>query len=183
LEFQQFFPPNSFRKIMGMEPLAFLWCLILNHCIADAHKERVDKIAYLVSKSEKGNTEAQLQDCHSFVGYFEAQIQRRSTGAIAFDWPDQVNALQAADMVAWSKHRHLCGEPFNNGYEPLELLTRTLEGTIKPGIHLHFPIGEESTRKLSEIIKAENPSLLTQRAFGFAEALRLRDQNQESGGR
>ena len=66
-----------------------------------------------------------------------------------FDEPKKVNALRAADQSNNRKHSQ---ESFSEGFEPLELLTRYVESEPKPSVHFHFPVKEESIRKLAPIL-------------------------------
>ena len=49
LEVQEFFPSRQFRRLFGSTPLAFIWCLVLNHCNAKVHKshDRLSPMAYV----------------------------------------------------------------------------------------------------------------------------------------
>jgi len=148
LEFQEFFPQGKYKGLIGAAPLAFLWCLILNHSAVRDH-ERLGRVAYVVSKSDFN---PEVTDCHAFWGSFEERIKRLHSGSLTFDTPSEVNALQAADMIAWANRKKQLGEPFKSGFEPLELLTRYVESTVKPVIHFHYPATREGTQKLADIL-------------------------------
>ncbi len=154
LEFQQFFPQGKFRKLFGVAPLAFIWCMVLNNGIINLHLlDQVAKVAYVVAKSDFN---AAMFECHAFIKSYERNADREFTGAIQFDDPAAANQLQAADMVAWANRRKVAGDLFGGGFEPLELLTRTVESETKTAIHSHYKVNGESTRKLAEIVG--NPS-------------------------
>lgn len=150
LSFQQFFPSEVFRGHLTAASFAFLWCLILNHSIVKAHQEKMARMAYIVGHSPQS---AQMTDCHKFFVSFEAALEQCCTGALAYDDPKAANALQAADLVAWANLRKCLGRPFNQGFEPLELLTRDVESEVKPAIHFHFPVTDKSARALAEIVR------------------------------
>jgi hypothetical protein len=150
LEFQQFFPPTKLRKLFGVAPLAFIWCMVLNNGIVKLYAaDRVSKVAYVVAKSDLNTA---MLECHTFIQSYEENADREFTGTIAFDEPAYVNPLQAADMVAWANRRKAAGGEFDCGFEPLELLTRTVESEVKTGIHSHFKVGGDGTRRLAEIV-------------------------------
>jgi len=151
LELQEFFPASAFRGYMGAAPLAFLWCMILNHIMVRDH-DRLDRMAYLVARSPNYNP--LVTECYDFWKSGELRIGQEHTGALAFDDLPKVNALQAADMVAWANHRKRSGGSFDQGFEALELLTRYVQSDVKPSPHLHFEVTSESTRKLAEILGA-----------------------------
>ncbi|MCX6634203.1 MAG: hypothetical protein NT090_03830, partial [Acidobacteria bacterium] len=148
LEFQQFFPPARFRGLIGPAPLAFLWCMILNHVIIADH-ERMGKMAYIVDKS---HLSAQMTDCYNFWTSYETRGEEECTGSLTFERASEVCALQAADMIAWANRKRHLGQEFIDGFEPLDLLTRYVESDVKPSIHFHFPVTEESTKKLAAIL-------------------------------
>ena len=50
MEFQEFFPQPEFRKLFGVAPLAFLWCLILNRVLIEWYDD-LRPVAYVVSES------------------------------------------------------------------------------------------------------------------------------------
>jgi hypothetical protein len=147
-EFQNFFPPKTFRSHLSSTSLAFLWCMILNHIVVKDHA-RLGKMAYTLARSPQ-NT--QMTDCYDFFTSYESGQGKEFTGALAIDSPQAANALQAADLVAWSNLRKHLGKPFDAGLEPLELLTRCVESDVKPVIHFHYRVTAKGTRKLAEII-------------------------------
>jgi hypothetical protein len=149
LDFQQYFPQSKFKKLFGVAPLAFIWCMALNNSIVEENKEAVSKVSYVIAKSDFNTA---ILDCHEFIESYEKTTERNHTGSITFDNPANVNALQAADMIAWANRRKVAGLPFDSGFDALELLTRYIESDVKPGIHWHKKVNDESTRKLSEIV-------------------------------
>jgi hypothetical protein len=149
LDFEECFPHETFQRHMGAHPLAFLWCMLLNHVNIKRH-DRLGSLAYVVARSDVG---AQITDCHKFWSSYEEYIDERHSGSLAFDEPKRVNALQAADMVAWANNRkHAEQALFDRGFEPLELLTRYVESDVKPSVHFHFPVDKESTLKLAGVV-------------------------------
>jgi Protein of unknown function (DUF3800) len=148
LEFQEFFPVPKFRGLMRSAPLGVLWCMILNHINVENH-DRMARMGYVIDES---HLNPQIRDCHSFWASYEARTESTHTGSLTFAKSSTKNALQAADMVAWANRRKHLGQPFENGFEPLELLTRYVDSAVKPIIHFHFRVGRESTRKLASIL-------------------------------
>lgn len=151
-EFQQYFPKYCFRGYMGSAALAFLWCMLLNHLNVKS-EERMAPMAYVVARSD---VNSELADCYNFWRSYEVRITAEYTGAFGIEEPRRVNALQAADMVAWANLKRHRGENFDRGFEPLELLTRYVESDVKPNVHFHFPVSGESTKKLAAILGQPN---------------------------
>jgi hypothetical protein len=149
IEFQEFFPADQFRGYMGAAALGFLWCMVLNGIIVREHKHKIYRMGYMVARSD---INAQLTDAYNFLRSYEVRIEEETIGPFSIDEPSQVNALQAADMVAWANLRKHRGEDFRNGFEPLELLTRHVESDVKPGIHFHFKPSRKSTENLAAIV-------------------------------
>jgi hypothetical protein len=152
--FRGIFPHKDFKKAFGPTPLAFLWCMVLNYGIVKERKEQVTRIAYFLSNSP---VNIQMHDCYDFFRFYEPHMGMELTGSIGFDSPKWVSALQAADMVAWANRKKQLDEPFNNGFEPLELLTPNPPLGFerlqrKPIIHFHYPVHNASTKRLTEIL-------------------------------
>jgi hypothetical protein len=162
-EFRNSFAPEIFRHHVSPDAMAFYWCLLLNHIVVKQHKTRLEKMSYYVANSSR-NT--QLLDAYHFWKSYEDRMGEHHTGACGFDDAKQVNALQAADLVAWSNHRKDAGLPFNHGFEPLVLLTRSVGSDVKPIIHFHYPVKATTIAKLAAILgnpvraKARRQSLL-----------------------
>jgi hypothetical protein len=153
-DFKECFPSDKFKSLFGPAPLAFIWCMVLNQLICDETK-RVSRVAYLVSETVESS---QIVEAHRFVRHYAEINHFDSIGAVAFDSHKNVNALQAADMIAWSNRKKMLREKFDQGFEPLERLTRTVKGTERGFPHFHFETKIESTRKLADIITAEFPN-------------------------
>lgn len=149
LTFQTFSPKSEYRGRFGSTALAFLWCLVLNHNIVHDHKDAMDCMAYVLSDSPNN---IQMADCYNFFRSFERKTGNDLTGSFSLDDPKRLDALQAADMIAWAKRREWLEEPFDNGFGPLADLTRKLgSAENKPIIHFHFNPTAKSTRRLARI--------------------------------
>ena len=147
-EFQNLFSPQTFRSHLSSTSFAFLWCMILNHSLVKGHS-RLDKMAYVIARSPQN---AQMTDCYNFWTSYESIEGKEFAGSLTFDTPKAANALQAADLVAWANLRKHVGRAFDDGFEPLELLTRDVASDVKPSIHFHYPVTDRSTQKLAEIV-------------------------------
>jgi hypothetical protein len=147
-EFQNLFPPQTFRSHLSSTSFAFLWCMVLNHSLVKGHPQ-LGKIAYMLARSPQN---MQMTDCYNFWTSYESVQEKEFAGALAFDSPQTANALQAADLVAWANLRKHLGRAFDKGFEPLELLTRYVESDVKPAIHFHYPVTAKGTKALAEII-------------------------------
>ena len=149
LDFQNFFPTRKYRGLIGSAPLAFLECMVLDSIIARDHNYS-GKTACIVAHSYN---DIQMVDAHAFLLSYQQRREDLQTGSLTFDTPQNVNALQAADMVAWANRNKSLGEPFINGFEPLEMLTRTVESKTRPSmIHLHYPFQSKQVESLARIL-------------------------------
>jgi hypothetical protein len=147
-DFSRYFPPETFGSHLDAPSMAIFWCILLNHLNVKSH-ERMAPMAYLVARSDDG---PQLTDAYNFWKSYQQYLEEDHTGSLTFDDPTKINALQAADLVAWSNNRKHRNDPFKGGLEPLELLTRYVESERKPSVHFHFAVTEESIRKLAPIV-------------------------------
>jgi len=152
-EFREHFPGEKYKGLFGPAPLAFFWCMMLNHLAVRDHPS-LKQIAYVVSQSSENG---QMMESHRFFREHESQIKEFYTGAISFDTPVAVNALQAADMIAWANRRKRVNK-FVDGFEPLELLTRYVKSSKRSGIHFHYPISAKSTKALGGIVAEGIPA-------------------------
>jgi hypothetical protein len=151
LDFRTFFPASKYRGLIGPAPVAFFDCMVLDSITARDHNAS-GKMAFVVAHS---HNDIELVDVHAFMQSHLAnkRSQAQTVGSLTFDSPDKVNALQAADLVAWANRRRALGEPFTSGFEPLELLTRTVEAESRPPmIHLHHKFNPEKVGSLSKIL-------------------------------
>jgi len=152
LDFQTFFPTQKYRGLIGPAPLAFFECMVLDSIIA-RDQNASGKTAFMVAHS---HNDIEMVDAHAFLQSYlanrEAVVQ--TVGALTFDSPRDVNALQAADLVAWANRRKALGEQFTSGFEPLELLTRTVETESRPPmIHFHYRFNPEKVESLAKILR------------------------------
>jgi Protein of unknown function (DUF3800) len=146
---QSIFPAKKFRKLMSGPALAFYQCMILDSIIARKHPQ-MSKVAFVVATSD---CNCEIVDGHNFIQSYEARTEFQMVGSLTFDTPQNVNALQAADMVAWANRRKGLGDTFHKGFEPLELLTRLVECENRPSMmHFHCPAGEKSAESLAKIV-------------------------------
>jgi hypothetical protein len=150
LNFQTFFPTEKYRGLIGPAPLAFFECMVLDAIIARDHNSS-GKTAFVVAHSHNN---IEMVDAHAFmVSYFEQKDEAlRRVGSLTFDTPGNVNALQAADLVAWANRNKKLGEPFVSGFEPLERLTRTVEAETRPMLHFHYVVKPGSVEELSRVL-------------------------------
>jgi len=106
----------------------------------------------LVVANSPQNT--QITDAHTFFTSYEECRDEDFIGSLTFEKPQAAHALQAADLVAWANLRKHLKLPFDNGLEPLELLTRDVESEHKPILHFHYPTSAKSVEKLAEVLRA-----------------------------
>lgn len=147
-EFRRSFDPKTFRNHITPDSMAFFWCMLLNHLIVK-HYRKLGAMSYVVATSSRN---AQLRDSYAFWKSYEGRVDNHFTGTLTFDTPTNEHALQAADLVAWANRRKRARLPFNYGFEPLELLTRTVKANGKPIIHFDYPAKSTTIAKLASII-------------------------------
>src|SRR5262249_1183507 len=101
----------------------------------------------------------QILESHAWYREFENhQFDEKYTGSITFDEPSEVNALQAADMIAWSNLRkQIRGGDIGKGFEPLDRLTRTVHFDKYSTAHYNFPVKKNGTKALEEIVSQGIP--------------------------
>ncbi len=93
-----------YREIMGAYTMAFFATIVMNVVIATATGYK-NRIAYLVDKGSDHHHE-QMNAAHTVVLQWEKHKALESrVGSLTADLDDNVTALQAADIVAWSYHR------------------------------------------------------------------------------
>jgi len=149
LDFQRFFPAKKYRGLIGPAPLAFFMSMVLDSIISRDHNES-GKMAYVVAKSHNN---AEIVDAHTFILSYLERRPELQVGSLTFDVPQSVNALQAADMVAWANRNKAIGRTFVSGFEPLERLTRTVASEVRPSIaHMHHTFNAKSVESLAKIL-------------------------------
>ncbi len=151
LDFQTFFPTKKYRGLIGPAPLAFFECMVMDAITARDHNAS-GKTAFVVGHS---HNDVEMVDAHAFfLSYLAGKEESlRTVGSLTFDTPENVAALQAADMVVWANRNKSLSRPFVNGFEPLELLTRTVEAESRPAmVHFHYPFNPEKVESLSKIL-------------------------------
>jgi len=118
-DFKALLSPEIYRTVMGAYSMAFFGMLLLNSAIAHATNYN-GKIGYLVDKGSH-NHHDQIDAAHTVLLMWERrapEIDRR-TGALAFDLDDNNNALQAADVIAWTYRRRAELLTFGDEFVPL----------------------------------------------------------------
>ena len=178
LDFQTFFPTERYRGLIGPAPLAFFECMVLDAIIARDHNAS-GKTAFVVGHS---HNDIEMVDAHAFfLSYLAGKDDAlRTVGSLTFDTPKDVYALQAADMVVWANRKKRLGRPFINGFEPLELLTRTVEADSRPAmVHFHYPFNSQRVESLSKILG--EPVRSKGRRKPLLEPIPPLDQLKESG--
>jgi hypothetical protein len=149
LDFQKFFPLSKYKGLIGAASLAFFECMLMDGLMARDHNAS-RKTAYVVANSSNN---VQLVDAHTFIESYIGKRKALPIGSITFDTPQNVNALQAADMVAWANRHKSLGKPFTNGFEPLELLTRTVKSESRPPmVHFHYRFKSSNVESLAKVL-------------------------------
>jgi uncharacterized protein DUF3800 len=103
-DYKSLLSKRIYREVMGAYTMAFFATIIMNTVIANETGYR-NRIAYLVDKGSDHHYE-QMNAAHTVVLEWEKYkaIESR-VGPLAADLDDNMTALQAADVIAWSYHR------------------------------------------------------------------------------
>jgi|SRR3954469_5166034 hypothetical protein len=132
---------------MGPYALAFISIVLAYHELAKQLKYD-GMVGYVVDKGQKRHSE-QLNGAHSAIIAWEQKGSRQShTGPIVLDYDHRVNALQAADVVAWSYHRDLEASEFGDEFMPLK------EKLLAHDRHSSIPIPKEGIKLFADAINS-----------------------------
>jgi hypothetical protein len=113
-EYRKFLDPEIKGK-MGVYGLCYILSVYENHELAVQNNYR-ENIGFIL---DAGNPHApQVFEAHSAILNWQ-KSEPLNAGSITFDDDNNVTALQAADVVAWSVRRRLVGETFSHGRKPL----------------------------------------------------------------
>lgn len=128
-----------YRKLFGPPyALAFLAIAIANRHIA-IQRGYNNRIAYLVDKGSRHHHE-QLEGAHGVLLQMEKDRREQFTGSMTSDLDDNNNALQAADVIAWTYHRQLESEEFGEEFTPLLSILLPKQEPEKKRAHLSLCI-------------------------------------------
>jgi hypothetical protein len=103
------------KELMGPYALAFLTVTLANREAARLRHYN-NRIAYLIDFDSQRE---QLRAAHDKVVEIERSRDEHFTGAMASDTDDNVIALQAADVIAWTYHRKNVSRSFGEDFKPL----------------------------------------------------------------
>jgi hypothetical protein len=157
-EFKKAIPPKMQSATIGPYAAAFIGLALLNSKIANIH-DYPDKIAYLVD--EGSSVAEQLRIGHLLVKAFEkGKTQHVRTGSFAFADDEDVSALQAADVIAWSARRKFSGNDLVNEFAPLNSIfdKRFNSRGVQVRPHFHYQLEDDLGQKIMEQIAADGPA-------------------------
>jgi hypothetical protein len=142
-DYRSFFSGGVCRELMGPYAMAFFTTVLLNREICIKFSNKTRRVAYLIDKGSKRHHE-QLQAAHTVILQVENSRGENYTGAMAADLDDHNNALQAADVIAWSYHRQLNSGELADEFAPLRSIFREsqasgLPDAVRPHIKLKVP--------------------------------------------
>jgi hypothetical protein len=133
---------NVRKVLIGPYALAFMSIILGHQFLSERHPQGPLKASYLVDCGF-GHYD-QLVEVHRVILGIEIEVARlfggfRHAGALAQDSDDRVQALQAADAVAWaSRRRRLKGE-LPEGLEPLlEVIREEGRGPLHATVPVEF---------------------------------------------
>ncbi|MBZ5594188.1 MAG: DUF3800 domain-containing protein [Acidobacteriia bacterium] len=145
-KYDQYFSKTFKKESMGVYGSCFILFTLMNHLLAQQNK-RDDRIPFLM---DTGNPYK-----HHVVEAHEAMVELQKAeffnlGSLTFDDDEQIQALQAADVVAWASRQSTIG-PFTNGYEPLSGLFDEA--------HVQEPYPEKALEELAAKLQAMGAKL------------------------
>jgi len=132
------------KNLIGPYALAFMSLVLANqHLSATRHHD--GKTAYLIDQGS--SHPEQLLEAHALLLDRDRERKHHHTGAIAFDSDDNVPALQAADLIAWSaRQRDL--DRLSGDLAPLHDALQDKKGPS----HAHIQIPAQGIRMFAEPI-------------------------------
>jgi hypothetical protein len=105
----------SIRKAMSVYGFCFLLAAYSNHLLAVSNKY-TKNIGFIL---DSGNPYAEhVRGSHAALKEWQ-RTDPLNVGSLTFDDDEEISALQAADLVAWSVRRRATSSPFGKGFEPL----------------------------------------------------------------
>lgn len=105
----------SIRKAMSVYGFCFLLAAYSNHLLAVSNKY-TKNIGFIL---DSGNPyAAHVRGAHAALKEWQLTYALNA-GSLTFDDDEEIGALQAADLVAWSVRRRATNSPFGKGFEPL----------------------------------------------------------------
>jgi hypothetical protein len=100
---------------MGVYGFCFLLSVYTNHLRAEMNNYSKN-IGFMM---DSGNSYAEhVRAAHAAMLHWQDD-KPLHVGSLAFGNDQEIGALQAADMVAWSVRRRVTSSAFGNGFEPL----------------------------------------------------------------
>ena len=173
-------PIDIYREHAAPYTSAFIYLARFNAVHAD-HSNHPDRIAYLVDETRTFGE--QIRRAHALVKAWEhshgSGVIR--TGALAFDSDDNVSALQAADLIAWSARRELSGDGLLNEFAPLKEVLRArfwASGARAVRSHIYGQIKDDLGPRMMEDVKTKG----AQRLNEALESLRKLAEFESNGG-
>jgi hypothetical protein len=162
--FRESVPVKVYREYVSPYASAFLYLARFNAIHAN-HSNHPDRIAYLVDETRSFAEQIRMGHvlCKAWEASHDPKIVR--TGALAFDSDDNVSALQAADLIAWSARRSLSGDGLLNEFSPLKEVLRErflASGIRAPGSHLHERVRDDIGPRMMADVRARGPQRLNE---------------------
>jgi hypothetical protein len=150
-DFKLMFPPEAYRYFTGGYALAFLAVVIANHEIAKTTRYN-NRISYLIDKGSQHHHE-QLEGAHAVMLKIEKESNEKFTGPMTSDLDDKNNALQAADVIAWTYHRSHESAEMGEDFTALLNIFQPHQGPSKKRPHIALGIPVEGGEGFANFIK------------------------------
>jgi len=142
-QYKKHFLPFVSEKQLSVYGLCFLLAAMLMGRYTEI-EGYCTPIPYVLDTGNKYRT--QVDAVHAFIVEDFQKVHPVNMGSLTFDTDDNVRALQAADVVAWSVRRNITAN-FNGGFEPLL--------GIFDERHIAQPLEEDWLIEIAEAIQAK----------------------------
>ena len=141
-QYKKHFLPLISAKQMSVYGLTFLLAAMLMGKQME-HEGYAYPIPYIL---DTGNPyKKQVEEAHAFIVEVFQKTYPMNMGSLTFETDDNLRALQAADVVAWSVRRKFAAR-FGRGFEPLE--------GIFSEHHIDQPLEESWLEEIADSLRA-----------------------------
>jgi uncharacterized protein DUF3800 len=155
IHYQEVFSIDFYRRVLGPYAVTFISAASVNAKIA-GDNGYPDQIAYLVDRGSPFSGQIDLG--HRLICLRERGLGLKTyTGTLTFADDENVSALQAADVIAWSSRRNIT-DGLTDEFEPLKALfeKRFSEDGQLVRPHFHHAVEKESMERLLATISEKN---------------------------
>lgn len=156
VHYQEVFSIEFYRRVLGPYAVTFISAATVNAKIAEDNGYP-DQIAYLVDRGSPFSEQIDLG--HRLICLRERGLGLKTyTGSLTFADDENISALQAADVIAWSYRRNLSENGLSDEFEPLRGIfeKRFSENGVPVKPHFHHSVEKASMERLLGTIAEKN---------------------------